>query len=70
MIQPQHHPAPDPTGLAGALTSAALGDTWVILKLAAGGMAGGLVFLGLNSLLHPAETRQFAGMVRARLGIA
>lgn len=58
------------TGLAGALTSAALGDTWVILKLAAGGMAGGLVFLGLNSLLHPAETRQFAGMVRARLGIA
>ncbi|WP_421759072.1 lipopolysaccharide biosynthesis protein [Devosia sp.] len=58
------------TGVVAALASAALGDVWPVFKLAAGGFAGGVMFLGLNSLLHPVETRRFAGMVRSRLGIA
>ena len=58
------------TGAVAALASAILGDVWPVFKLAAGGFAGGVTFLGLNSLLHPAETRRFAGMVRSRLGIA
>lgn len=58
------------TGLAAWTASALLGDSWPLFKLAAGGMAGGLVFLGLQSLLHPAETRAIAGKVRAKLGMA
>ncbi len=58
------------TGLAAWTASALLGDSWPLFKLAAGGVAGGLVFLGLQSLLHPAETRALAGKVRAKLGMA
>lgn len=58
------------TGLAAWTASALLGDSWPLFKLAAGGMAGGLVFLGLQSLLHPVETRALAGKVRAKLGMA
>jgi O-antigen/teichoic acid export membrane protein len=58
------------TGLAAWLASALVGDVWVLFKLAAGGTAGGLVFLGLQTLLHPAETRAIVGQVRARLGMA
>jgi O-antigen/teichoic acid export membrane protein len=58
------------TGVAAWTASALLGDSWSLFKLAAGGFAGGLVFLGLQSLLHPAETRALAGKVRARLGMA
>ncbi|KQW77733.1 hypothetical protein ASC89_21490 [Devosia sp. Root413D1] len=58
------------TGLAAWIASALLGDSWPLFKLAAGGVAGGLVFLGLQSLLHPEETRALAGKVRAKLGMA
>lgn len=58
------------TGIAAWIASALLGDSWSLFKLAAGGTAGGLVFLGLQSLLHPAETRALAGKVRAKLGMA
>lgn len=58
------------TGLVAWTASALLGDSWPLFKLAAGGMAGSLVFLGLQSLVHPAETRAIAGKVRAKLGMA
>jgi len=58
------------TGIAAWIASALLGDAWPLFKLMAGGVAGGLVFLGLQSLLHPAETRALAGKVRAKLGMA
>lgn len=58
------------TGAAAAIASALLGGAWPLFKLAAGGIAGGLVFLGLQTLIHPAETRALAGKVRARLGMA
>lgn len=58
------------TGVAAWTASALLGDSWPLFKLAAGGIAGGLVFLGLQSLLHPSETRALAGKVRAKLGMA
>ncbi len=57
-------------GLAAAVASAALGNAAVIFKLAAGGCAGGLVVLGLNSLFHPETTMALATKVRTRLGIA
>jgi O-antigen/teichoic acid export membrane protein len=58
------------TGLSAWTASALLGDAWPLFKLMAGGAAGGLVFLGLQSLLHPKETRALAGKVRAKLGMA
>lgn len=58
------------TGAAAAIASALLGDAWVLFRLAAGGTAGVLVFLGLQSLLHPVETRAMVGRVRAKLGMA
>jgi len=58
------------TGVAAWIASALLGDSWPLFKLMAGGTAGGLVFLGLQSLLHPEETRALAGKVRARLRMA
>jgi O-antigen/teichoic acid export membrane protein len=58
------------TGAAAFIASALLGDAWSLFKLAAGGMAGGLVFLGLQTLIHPMETRALAGKVRAKLGMA
>jgi O-antigen/teichoic acid export membrane protein len=58
------------TGLAASLTGAGLGDAPAILRLAAGGTAGGLVFLGLNGLFDPAATLQLTGKLKARLGLA
>lgn len=58
------------TGIAAFIASALLGDAWPLFRLAAGSVAGGLVFLGLTALIHPDETRNLAGKVKARLGIA
>jgi len=58
------------TGVAAFLASAAVADAWPIIRLAAGGMAGGLVFLGFNALAYPAQTRQLARQLRARLSNA
>jgi len=58
------------TGLVAWLSSAAMGDVASVFKLAAGGISGGLIFLVLNGLVHPAETRAVVGKVRARLGVA
>lgn len=58
------------TGAAAWTASALLGSSWPVFKLALGGGAGGLVFLGLQSLLHPAETRALAGKLRSKLGMA
>lgn len=55
------------TGLAAGLASAALGDAPDILRLAAGGAAGGLVFLALNSIFHRQATVEIAGKLRSRL---
>ena len=57
-------------GVAAFIASALLGAAWPVLKLASGGTAGVLVFLGLNALLHPEQTRDLAGKLRARLGFA
>ncbi|HEY4202426.1 MAG TPA: lipopolysaccharide biosynthesis protein [Devosiaceae bacterium] len=58
------------TGVVANLTSAALGDSWVILKLAAGGCAGGLVFLALTSLVSPEATLALIGKLRRRVRTA
>ena len=55
------------SGVAAWLGSALAGEAWPLVKLGVGGMAGALTFLGLQSLLHPAETRALASTVRARL---
>lgn len=57
-------------GFAALLASAAAGETWPFIKLAAAGLASGSVFLLLTYLLHPSETRAFANQVRARLKLA
>lgn len=58
------------TGLAAWLGSNLAGDSWPIVRLGIGGMAGTLAFLGLQSLLHPAETRALADTLRAKLARA
>jgi O-antigen/teichoic acid export membrane protein len=55
------------TGLGAGFASAALGEAADIFRLAAGGVAGGLVFLGLNSIFHRQVTMQLAGKLRSRL---
>ena len=55
------------TGTIGALVSHGLTGAAPVLKLAAGGLAGGTVFLCLNSLIHPAATRALASRLRLRL---
>jgi O-antigen/teichoic acid export membrane protein len=57
-------------GIAAAIASAAVGDAAVIFKLGAGGCAGGIIVLGLNSLFHPETTMALATKLRTRLGIA
>lgn len=56
------------TGLAAGFASAGAGDAADIFKLAAGGIAGGLVFLALNSIFHREATIQLAHKLRSRLG--
>ena len=58
------------TGLAATVASMALGELPALLKLAAGGAAGILVFLGLNALFDPAGALQMVGKLRSRLGMA
>jgi O-antigen/teichoic acid export membrane protein len=58
------------TGASAWLASALLGPSLPLLKLGAGGAVGVLVFLGLQTLLHPTETRALAGKVRTKLGMA
>jgi len=58
------------SGVAAWLGSSLAGDAWPIVKLGAGGTAGSLIFLALQSLLHPAETRALASTVRAKLARA
>jgi O-antigen/teichoic acid export membrane protein len=57
-------------GAAAWLGSALAGEAWPIIRLGVGGIAGTLTFLGLQSLLHPAETRALASTVRAKLARA
>jgi O-antigen/teichoic acid export membrane protein len=58
------------TGLAASLVSTVLGELPIVFKLMAGGMAGGIVFLGLNALFDPAATVQLTGKLKSRLGMA
>lgn len=58
------------TGGAAWFVSLGLGDSWALLKLALGGAAGSIVFLGLQTVLHPDETRALARSVRRRLRMA
>jgi O-antigen/teichoic acid export membrane protein len=55
------------TGTAAAVASIAMGDTLPLFKLMAGGLAGGAVFLGLNSIFHPEAARSLADQLRLRL---
>ena len=57
-------------GAAAWLGSELAGEAWPIVRLGVGGIAGTLTFLGLQSLLHPAETRALASTVRAKLARA
>jgi O-antigen/teichoic acid export membrane protein len=57
-------------GIAALVGSALLNDALPLFKLMAGGAAGGLVFLGLTALIHPAEAYDFARKVKARLDMA
>jgi O-antigen/teichoic acid export membrane protein len=58
------------SGVAAALGAAAMGDSAAIIRLVAGGLAGGAVFLGGNSLIYPEATRQLARKLAGRLGMA
>lgn len=58
------------SGVAAWLASHLLGDALAFFRLAAGGLAGVTVFLGLHTLLHPVATRELAMKVRSRLGLA
>jgi O-antigen/teichoic acid export membrane protein len=58
------------SGVAAALGAAAMGDGAAIIRLVAGGLAGGAVFLGGNSLIYPEATRQLARKLAGRLGMA
>jgi O-antigen/teichoic acid export membrane protein len=57
-------------GIAAFVTSAALAEATALVRLVAGGCAGGLAFLALTTLLHPHETLALARTVRLRLGRA
>ena len=55
------------TGLAAWLGSGSVGHVSAFWRLAAGGSAGGLVFLALNALARPEDTRRIAaGLLRRR----
>ncbi|MBD8066766.1 lipopolysaccharide biosynthesis protein [Devosia sp. PTR5] len=56
-------------GVTAYLAANTLKETWPIVQLGIGGVSGGLVFLGLNALAHPNETRAIARRIRARLAI-
>jgi hypothetical protein len=53
------------TGLTAWLGSTSLGHASAFWRLAVGGSAGGLVFLALNALARPDDTRRIAtGLLR------
>ena len=54
-------------GLAAHLAAGAFAAFPVIVRLAAGGAAGGLVFLGLNALFHRQATLDMTGKLRGKL---
>lgn len=58
------------SGLAAWVAGALLEDRWSFYRLGAGGCAGVAVFLGLQTLIHPTQTRALAAKVRSRLGMA
>lgn len=55
------------TGLAAMATSMGLAEAPALVPLLAGGMAGGAVFVALNALAHPDDTRAIAMRLRNRL---
>lgn len=57
-------------GLAAYGTSMALAGMPSLVRLAMGGAAGGIIFLGCNWLLYPSEASQLIGKLRARIGFA
>lgn len=57
-------------GGAAAAVGTALGETWVVVRLAVSALAGGAVFLGLTASVHPRETRRFLEIAIGRLGIS
>ncbi len=57
-------------GVAAWFGSALTGDAWPVVRLAIGGTAGALVFVALQSLLHPVETRALASNLRSRFARA
>jgi O-antigen/teichoic acid export membrane protein len=54
------------TGVAAWLGSELSGSATAFVRLGVGGIAGALVFVALQSLLHPSETRALASGFRAR----
>lgn len=52
-------------GAVAGLASSALGDRAAFVKLAAGGVAGGLAFLALNAFMHPDDTRRIINSLKA-----
>jgi O-antigen/teichoic acid export membrane protein len=58
------------TGLAGMIAGSGLAEAAPIVKLLAGGVAGGTVFLGLNSLFHPEAAWALLARLRPRSRVA
>lgn len=57
-------------GVVAYGASSALSGAMPLFKLAAGGTAGGMIFLVSNWMLYPGEVRQLFGRLRTRLGFA
>ena len=55
------------TGLAAWLVTRIVGDTHAVIRLLAGGAAGGLAFLALNARFHREATMRIAARVLARI---
>lgn len=55
-------------GAAAALTGLLLGEAWLVVRLGSAALVGGIVFLGLTSLIHPLEARRLIEMASRRMG--
>jgi O-antigen/teichoic acid export membrane protein len=55
------------TGLTGWLVALGLSEAWPFFRLAAGGAAGGTVFLVLLALIYPQDTARYREKLMARL---